>query len=496
MSGERELVEGANYFWVRYDVKNDATSGTLLDAKLVSLKTTDGNTLAVTDGDPEGAREAQNIVNMAPDTTVITVMNPTMFYDDGGKDNPVTVKFKGVTIFKPGKENCAIKIEPIKFSTGSGKFYIYNGEGVDADNLVGSYNYVSAPPTYISKAADGALTIKFDGPTSTYTEYDGFEMQISLHELTPFVVDGIEASAPRTDDVTRGASNAPMQKIAVNVGGDRGALKLNNISFKANGTTNVADITTARLYYTGTANAFSTDNCIATLNSVSATDANVFTAASDVEITDFGTYYFWIAYDIAAEAQAGNKVAAQATSVNVDANSVATTGDATTRTIKAGMKGVYTIGASEGANYPTIAAATEALKANGVEGAVTMQIENGTYNENVRITQIDGTSETNTITFEGKSGNRADVTIAGGGYSEPAYGSHKEGLFYIDSTSYVTVKNLSIVPCTQTYPSAIHIYNQSRHVTIDNVYVKADLVTTGYKERRGQEQRLPHRIEL
>ena len=104
-----------------------------------------------------------------------------------------------------------------------------------------------------------------------------------------------------------------MQKIAVNVGGDRGSLKLNNISFKADGTTNVADITTARLYYTGTANAFSTDNCIATLNSVSATDANVFTAASDVEITDFGTYYFWIAYDIAAEAQAGNKVAAQAT---------------------------------------------------------------------------------------------------------------------------------------------------------------------------------------
>lgn len=480
VSGERELVEGANYFWVRYDVKNDATSGTLLDAKLVSLKTTDGNTLAVTDGDPEGAREAKNIVNMAPDTTVITVMNPTMFYDDGGKDNPVTVKFKGVTIFKPGKENCAIKIEPIKFSTGSGKFYIYNGEGVDADNLVGSYNYVGAPPTYISKAADGALTIKFDGPTSTYTKYDGFEIQVSLHELTPFVVDGIEASAPRTDDVTRGASNAPMQKIAVNVGGDRGTLKLNNISFKADGTTNVADITTARLYYTGTANAFSTDNCIATLNSVSATEANVFTAASDVEITDFGTYYFWIAYDIAAEAQAGNKVAAQATSVYVDANSVATTGNATTRTIKAGMKGVYTIGASEGASYPTIAAATEALKANGVEGAVTMQIENGTYNENVRITKIDGTSETNTITFEGKSGNRADVTIAGGGYSEPAYGSHKEGLFYIDSTSYVTVKNLSIVPCTQTYPSAIHVYNQSRHVTIDNVYVKADLVTSGY----------------
>ena len=204
--------------------------------------------MAVTDGDPEGAREAQNIVNMAPDTTVITVMNPTMFYDDGGKDNPVTVKFKGVTIFKPGKENCAIKIEPIKFSTGSGKFYIYNGEGVDADNLVGSYNYVGAPPTYISKAADGALTIKFDGPTSTYTKYDGFEIQVSLHELTPFVVDGIEASAPRTDDVTRGASNAPMQKIAVNVGGDRGTLKLNNISFKADGTTNVADITTAQLH--------------------------------------------------------------------------------------------------------------------------------------------------------------------------------------------------------------------------------------------------------
>lgn len=480
VTGERELVEGPNYFWVRYDVKNDAASGTMLDAKLVSLKTADGNTVAVANGDPEGAREAQNIVNMAPDTTVITVINPTAFYDDGGKDNPVTVKFKGVTIFKPGKANCAIKIETIKFSTGSGKMYIYNGEGVNDDQLVGSYNYTSGPGTYISKAADGALTVKFDGPTSTYTKYDGFEMQVTLHELTPFVVESIEASAPRTDDVTRGSSNAPMQKIAVNVGGDRGALKLNNITFKAEGTTNVADITAARLYYTANADAFNTDNCIATLSSVSATEANVFTAASDVEITDFGTYYFWIAYDVAAEAQAGNKVAAQATSVNVDANSVATTGTANIRGIKAGMKGVYTIGASDAANYPTFEAATTALATNGVEGAVTMQIENGTYTENIRLVRIDGVSETNTITFESKSGNRADVILAGGGYSDPGYGEQKKGLFYIDSTSYVTVKNLSIVPATQAQPSALHIYNQSRHVTIDNVYVKADPVTSGY----------------
>lgn len=176
----------------------------------MSLKTADGNTLAVTDGDPEGAREAQNIVNMAPDTTVITVMNPTMFYDDGGKDNPVTVKFKGVTIFKPGKENCAIKIEPIKFSTGSGKFYIYNGEGVNADNLVGSYNYVGAPPTYISKAADGALTIKFDGPTSTYTKYDGLKCKFTprTHSIRGRWHRGFRSTHRRRDPRRKQRSNA------------------------------------------------------------------------------------------------------------------------------------------------------------------------------------------------------------------------------------------------------------------------------------------------
>lgn len=480
VTGERELTEGTNYFWVKYDVKNDAASETALDAKLVSLKTADGKTVAVANGDPAGERLTKNIVIMAPDTTTITVVNPTMFYDDGGKDNPVTVKFKGVTIFKPGKENCAIKLETLNFSTGNGKVYIFDGAGVDDSKLVGSYNYTSGPSTYISKAADGALTIKFDGPTSTYTQYDGFEMQVSLHELTPFVVESIKASNPRTDAVTRGASNAPMQKIAVTVGGDRGALRLSSLSFKAEGSTSAADITAARVFYTGTANAFSTDNCLGTLQSVSATEANTFNFANDVEITDFGTYYFWLAYDINANAQAGNNVAAQATAISVDGNSAAATGSACTRSIKAGMKGTYSIGASATAIYPTFAAATAALQANGVEGPVTMKIEDGTYAENVRIVQIDGVSETNTITFEGESGNRDKVIITGSGYSEPAYGAHKEGLFYIDSTSYVTIKSLTVVPVSQSYPSAIHIYNQSRHVTIDNVAVKAEQPTGSY----------------
>lgn len=480
VTGERELTEGANYFWVKYDVKNDAASETALDAKLVSVKTADGKTVTVANGDPAGERIAKNIVIMASDTTTITVVNPTMFYDDGGKENPVTVKFKGVTIFKPGKENCAIKLETNSFSTGNGKVYIYDGAGVDESKLVGSYNYTSAPPTYISKAADGALTIKFDGPTSTYTQYDGFEMQVSLHELTPFVVERIAASSPRTDAVTRGASNAPMQKIAVTVGGDRGALRLSKLAFKAEGTTNTADITAARLFYTGTADAFSTDNCLGTLQNVVTNEANSFTFANDVDITDFGTYYFWLAYDIDANAQPAGIVAAQAASITVDGVRVDASGAACERSIKAGMKGVYSIGASATAIYPTFAAATAALKANGVEGPVTMKIEDGTYAENVRIVQIDGVSDTNTITFEGESGNRDKVIITGSGYSEPAYGEHKEGLFYIDSTSYVTVKNLSVVPASQSYPSAIHIYNQSRHVTIDSVMVKADQPTSSY----------------
>ena len=80
-------------------------------------------------------------------------------------------------------------------------------------------------------------------------------------------------------------------------------------------------------------------------------------------------------------------------------------------TIKQGMSGTYTIGASSEAKYKTLKEATDELGRIGADGAVTLLIEKGTYTGMVLIPEIPGLSSTNTLTIRSKSGNREDVVF-------------------------------------------------------------------------------------
>lgn len=473
VTGEAELADGNNYFWVTLDVAGDAAAETLLDAQLVSIA---DEALAITPvehGDPEGGRVVKYIVNMETGNKVVTVNNPLMFYDDGGADGPTKKGFEGVITFVPGKPGYAVELATKSFSTGQGKFYLYKGSEVNDDNLIDTYSYNKGPGSVISKAADGAFTVRYTGPTSTYSDYDGFAIEVKLHELVALSADSITPT-PVSREVVRGSSNALMQKIAVTVAGDRGCLKLNNIKFNTTGSTEVANIENAKLYYTSKTDNFNDKNLVATIASVGG--ENTLVAESPIELTDNGTYYLWLTYDLASDATIGNKVDAAVTSITVDETEMPITGIAAERAIKGGLKGNFVIGSSSKATYPTFAEATAAL-AGGIEGPVTFTVEPGTYAENVTISRVEGVSAKHPLTFVGESGNAADVIIKGSGYEEPPYGGFKAGMFLIDSTSYVTLKNMSFVPQSQSYPSAIHIYNQSRHVTIDSVAVTADPVT-------------------
>lgn len=474
VTGSRVLGDGDNYFWVTYDTKSDAAADAVLDAKLVSLADSAG-IIAVANGDPDGNRVVKYIVNMETGTKTVTVINPLMFYDDGGADGSTSRGFEGTITFVPGKPGCAVQFDTQSFSTGQGKFKLYYGSTVDENNLVDTYDYTSGPGTIISKAADGALTVHYTGPTSTYSSYDGFAIAVSLHELAQYSVDTVLANPAVSTSVVRGSSNAPMLKIAVVVKGDRGAVKLNGFKFNTTGTTRLADIKKASLYYTAKTANFVDNNKVATLSNLAG--ENVLTGDSAVTITDNGSYYFWLAYDIADDATAGDTVAANLVSVQVDSAEVAAIATASKRAVKTGLKGNYIIGTSDKANYATFAAATQAL-AGGIEGPVTFIVEPGTYAENVEVKAVQGVSAEHPLAFVGQTDDASDVYITGAGYDDPDYGGFKKGMFLIDSTSYVTLKNMTFVPTDQAYPAAIHIYNQSRHVTVDSVVVTATPVTS------------------
>jgi hypothetical protein len=90
------------------------------------------------------------------------------------------------------------------------------------------------------------------------------------------------------------------------------------------------------------------------------------------------------------------------------------------REAPAKLSGTYTIG--DGADYSDFGAAVSDLKSQGVSGAVTFEVEDGTYSEHVKIPEIEGASSSNTIRFKAKDANLLDeVTIEASGAkgSEP-----------------------------------------------------------------------------
>ena len=78
IAGERELVEGNNYWWVTVDVKADAEAEAIVDAKLLSITDATG-TIAVENGDPEGERVVKYIYLLEEGNNVVVVTNPLMF---------------------------------------------------------------------------------------------------------------------------------------------------------------------------------------------------------------------------------------------------------------------------------------------------------------------------------------------------------------------------------------------------------------------------------
>ena len=482
ITGEQALAEAANYFWVTVDVKADAEAEAQVDAKLLSLTDADGNVTTVENGDPEGVRVVKYIYLLEAGDNVVVVTSPLMFYDDGGADGNVSKGLKGNVIFVPGRENCSIEINTMEdsFSIGSGKMFVYSGSEAIQDNILGNvtgYSTTNGPANLISKAEDGTMLVTYEGNT-TATTLAGWAIEVKLHEKTPFVVEDITATATTTD-VMRNSQDNVMQQLKLEVSGDKDPITISSLKFTTAGTTSMTDIAAAKLYYTKHSNIFSNENLIAT---TTASDGeNVITLDEPLTITENGDYYLWLTYDIAEEAQVGNTVAAQALSLN-NGEDLAITGDAASRNIKGGLKGNYIIGASDNATYHSFAEAITALQA-GVEGAVTFQVEDGTYAENIWFASIPGASEQNTITFTSLNGNRGNVIVAGSGSSEymPGSSSYKKGVVFIENTPYVTLEKMSFIPAKESeYSYVVQIFDRSRHFTLRDCHVKATPVNSGY----------------
>lgn len=111
-----------------------------------------------------------------------------------------------------------------------------------------------------------------------------------------------------------GKGEANQRIIAVNVvtSGVNNPVALTSLSCTLDGTTNIADISQLKIYYTGSSNRFTTANLFATV----AAGAGTITVNGTQTLAE-GNNYFWIAADITSNAKEGNVIDATCESLTV-----------------------------------------------------------------------------------------------------------------------------------------------------------------------------------
>ena len=126
------------------------------------------------------------------------------------------------------------------------------------------------------------------------------------------------------------------------------------------------------------------------------------------------------------------------------------------------MSGSYTLGTS-GADFETFNGAIDSLIVHGIDAPVTFEAHAGTYEEQVRIPEIAGTSESTSVTFTSATNDSTDVELQ--------FASNNETHNYtlgLNSTDYFVFEYMTIRGLDSTYHHAVHLrdsgkYNIFRH---------------------------------
>lgn len=451
------LAEGNNAFVVKADISSDATENQTIDAAVVSVHVGSADVTA-TAGDPEGARTLKNqllMTNGNHGTMSLGLGKQMAIYDDGGAEGDGADGVEAVVTIAPTGDAESIKItcQNIKFAA-TAYLYIYEGTEANDEKLLLDNKGASKP--FSPVIVDGPVTIKYIGAGS-YTK-PNFGITVEGYKKSDVAITGITTEDISVNEVLKGQADVKMLKIAVEAKGELTPATIT--AFNITGADG-EPVEASHIYTTGTTTTFSANTEF----------------AENYQITNSGTYYFWLTYDVKTTAKEGQTATATLNSVVVNGAAIDVTEPATaTITVTSGKSGTYIVG--EDADYATIQGAIDDFASLGMEGPVVLKIKAGNYNEKVRIPYIKGMGATNTLTIESESGER-DVKIYHNNYTTSGYSDdqHKKdyGVITLYQASYVTLKNLEVYTTDLNYKAVVMIKDESRHATIDGCYLHTDI---------------------
>ena len=299
-----------------------------------------------------------------------------------------------------------------------------------------------------------------------------------------------------------GTGTTNQQVIGIQVVMNENLLPLNITQFdlNANGTSNLADISNAKIYYTGLTGTFATTNQFGTLVTI---PAGTFSITGSQVLSE-GTNYFWLTYDVSPSATILNVIDGECTSITVGgtAYTPSITAPAGSRKILSPLAGTYTVGVS--GYFATLTLAVAGLNVVGVSDATTFSLIDNTYPSEtfpIVVNTIAGANASKTLTIKPASGvaplisgsvaNNAVISLSNASYvtidgSNASDGSSRDLTIQNTSTSnpgvvllassgttpfiYNVVKNCLIISGSTTSTSSygIRLNNYFNNILVTN----------------------------
>lgn len=334
ITGNQQLQQGTNYFWVAYDVSPTATIEDYLDAECTQINITGIGNQVPTVTNPYGSRQINYCVPnntygctfaYIDDVTLNTLSNLNS-YCNGSTDGYIYYAPNGsfTTSLELGSTYAITLGGPNYEPVGYGVWIDFNNDADFSDP--GEFVYGS--PTYGSGTVNGTITIPstaslgnhrmrirakdfgtVNATESCTTFYYGEaeDYTITIVNSTSMVFVSSTTTQTNVSPVEPGDPGVEIIGVKIITQGSLNPFNLTSLSINANGSTDFAgDVSNVKVYYTGANPTFATTNLFSSTTTLPA----VVTGSQQLNA---GTNYFWVAYDVSNGAQIGDYLDAECT---------------------------------------------------------------------------------------------------------------------------------------------------------------------------------------
>lgn len=137
---------------------------------------------------------------------------------------------------------------------------------------------------------------------------------------------------------------------------------------------------------------------------------------------------------------------------------------------RASLSGVYTVGAT-GSDFTSVREAVDTMLAYGICGPITIDIAAGTYNDQINIKSIPGSSNVNRVTFKSQSGIPSSVNLT---FSPTG----NDYVLQLSGASYITLKDLTIQSNSSNAGRVVIFSGNSSYDSLINCTLNASSTAT------------------